>query len=50
VLTDIAAALRRMAEGTYGTCERCATTIPLERLEILPHARFCISCQPSQVV
>jgi RNA polymerase-binding transcription factor len=44
-LAGTAKALRRMAEGTYGTCERCANGIPLERLEILPHARFCAHCQ-----
>jgi DnaK suppressor protein len=47
-LTETAAALRRMAEGTYGTCSRCATSIPGERLEILPHARFCVPCQRLQ--
>jgi RNA polymerase-binding transcription factor DksA len=44
-VADTAQALRRMAEGSYGTCERCTTTIPLERLEVLPHARFCVPCQ-----
>ena len=44
-LADTALALRRMADGTYGTCERCTADIPLERLEILPHARFCVPCQ-----
>jgi len=44
-LADTAEALRRMAEGTYGTCKRCAVSIPLERLEILPQTRFCLPCQ-----
>lgn len=44
-LADTAEALRRMAEGTYGTCKRCAVNIPLERLEILPQTRFCLPCQ-----
>ena len=43
-VADTAQALRRMAEGSYGTCERCTATIPLERLEVLPHARFCVPC------
>ncbi|MFC6023695.1 TraR/DksA family transcriptional regulator [Plantactinospora solaniradicis] len=47
-LADSARALRRMAEGSYGTCERCTADIPLERLEILPHARFCVPCQRQQ--
>jgi RNA polymerase-binding transcription factor len=44
-VADTAQALRRMADGSYGTCERCTAGIPLERLEILPHARFCVPCQ-----
>ena len=44
-LSEIAHALRRMAQGTYGVCERCETAIPAERLEVLPHARFCAPCQ-----
>lgn len=48
-LADTAAALRRMAEGTYGTCEHCAGNIPLERLEALPHARFCAPCQRTRI-
>jgi RNA polymerase-binding transcription factor DksA len=47
-VADTAQALRRMADGVYGTCERCAADIPLERLEILPHARFCMPCQQSR--
>jgi RNA polymerase-binding transcription factor DksA len=45
---DTARALRRMADGSYGTCERCTERIPLERLEILPHAHFCVRCQRRQ--
>jgi RNA polymerase-binding transcription factor DksA len=47
-VADTARALRRMAEGSYGTCERCTADIPLQRLEILPHARFCVPCQRKQ--
>ncbi|WP_323373473.1 TraR/DksA family transcriptional regulator [Plantactinospora alkalitolerans] len=47
-LADTAQALQRMAEGSYGRCERCTGDIPLERLEILPHARFCVPCQRQQ--
>ena len=48
VVADTALALRRMAEGAYGVCERCSRTIPVERLEILPQARFCVPCQRTQ--
>ena len=47
-VSETAHALQRMAEGSYGTCERCAVDIPLQRLEILPHARFCVPCQRGQ--
>lgn len=44
-VADSAEALRRMAEGRYGVCERCSGSIPVERLEVLPHARYCMPCQ-----
>ncbi|MEU3453381.1 TraR/DksA C4-type zinc finger protein [Micromonospora sp. NPDC006766] len=47
-LAQISDALRRIAEGGYGICERCTAPIPTERLEVLPHARFCVPCQQKQ--
>ena len=44
-LADTDAALRRLTEGCYGRCERCGSTIEPERLEILPMAKRCTSCQ-----
>lgn len=44
-IADTAHALRRMSEGTYGTCERCGGEIPTARLEIIPSARSCVPCQ-----
>ncbi|HVM39406.1 MAG TPA: TraR/DksA C4-type zinc finger protein [Acidimicrobiia bacterium] len=41
-LAQIEAALRRVDEGTYGTCEACGQAIAPERLEAQPAARFCI--------
>jgi DnaK suppressor protein len=37
-------ALKKMELGTYGTCERCGSPIPIERLEALPWAIFCVDC------
>ena len=48
VLADTIEALKRMADGTYGVCERCRHDIPVERLEILPHDRFCVPCQQTR--
>jgi RNA polymerase-binding transcription factor DksA len=35
----------RRAQGTYGICEDCGTEISPERLEFLPEATRCVSCQ-----
>lgn len=44
-LEEIDAALARLDHGAYGVCQHCWTPIAAERLEILPHARFCVRCQ-----
>lgn len=41
----IEAALVRIDNGQYGLCSDCGRPIPLERLEALPSAAFCIDCQ-----
>ncbi|RMH01317.1 MAG: TraR/DksA family transcriptional regulator [Planctomycetota bacterium] len=38
-------ALERIETGTYGRCEACRGEIPTRRLEALPYARYCVSCQ-----
>jgi RNA polymerase-binding transcription factor DksA len=38
-------ALAKLANGTYGTCETCRRPIPVARLEAVPYARRCLSCQ-----
>ena len=43
-LEEVDAALRRLAEATYGVCERCARPIGQDRLEARPVARLCIRC------
>jgi RNA polymerase-binding protein DksA len=45
MLTAIDAALKRMDEGTYGTCTNCGREIPAERLEAYPWASLCIDCK-----
>jgi RNA polymerase-binding protein DksA len=45
VLSQIDAALERIENGTFGTCERCGKPIPQERLEARPWARYDIDCQ-----
>jgi DnaK suppressor protein len=45
LLREIEEALVRMREGTYGTCQDCGLPVSKKRLEALPWARFCVSCQ-----
>ena len=42
VLADIDAALKRIDDGTYGTCTKCGREIATERLEARPWASLCI--------
>jgi len=44
-LGEIADALQRIKNGTYGTCEACSEAIPKKRLEVFPSARYCVKCQ-----
>jgi RNA polymerase-binding transcription factor DksA len=44
-LADVAHALERLDQGTYGICEACGQPIGDERLEALPAARFCLKDQ-----
>ena len=44
-LADVEHALRRLDDGTYGTCEACGKPIEDNRLEAVPAARFCLADQ-----
>jgi RNA polymerase-binding transcription factor DksA len=44
-LGEIEAALRRIDDGTYGTCPMCGQQIAEERLRALPWASLCIDDQ-----
>jgi len=44
-LFEIDEALKRLARGTYGTCEMSGKQIPKARLEARPFARFTVECQ-----
>jgi len=37
-------ALRKLAEGTYGTCDVCGGEIPSPRLEAQPESAVCVNC------
>jgi DnaK suppressor protein len=42
--TEVARALEKMDDGTYGICDRCGTLIPEERLEARPWSVLCVRC------
>ena len=44
-LQETEAALARVDDGSYGSCDRCREPIPAERLTIVPAARCCVACQ-----
>jgi DnaK suppressor protein len=44
-LSEVLQALRRMAEGSYGSCRHCGSQLPIEQLEVLPQVSRCMSCQ-----
>lgn len=43
-IVEIDAALARIADGTYGTCEICGGAIGRDRLRALPEVRRCLAC------
>ena len=45
VLYQIDDALKRMEEGSYGTCQQCNKVITMSRLKAVPYASLCIKCQ-----
>lgn len=44
-LLSINAALQKIDDGSYGSCEECGEDIGKERIKALPFARCCIRCQ-----
>lgn len=43
-LEEVVGALKRLDEGSYGTCLRCGEAISAMRLEVLPTTQHCIAC------
>src|SRR4051812_19929252 len=43
-LSEIEAALSRLASGHYGQCESCEHPMEAKRLEAVPQARQCLRC------
>jgi DnaK suppressor protein len=45
LLRNVRGALRRIQDGTYGTCMHCEEDISPKRLDAVPWAGYCIRCQ-----
>ena len=45
MLVEIDGALKRIDDGTFGTCARCGQEIAAGRLEAYPWASLCIDCK-----
>jgi DnaK suppressor protein len=48
LLRDIQDALRRIEDGTFGTCTNCEEAIGWNRLVAVPWTPFCIRCQEAE--
>jgi DnaK suppressor protein len=45
LLREVSGALRRIDNGTYGVCAECEEPISSKRLDAVPWARYCVTCQ-----
>ena len=45
LLREVQDALRRIDQGAYGVCYACEEPISVKRLDAVPWAKFCVSCQ-----
>ncbi len=43
-LSGLKFALSRLHDDDFGICARCIQTIPVGRIMLLPHSRFCANC------
>lgn len=44
----VSAALKRIDDGTYGTCTKCGLLIEHGRIKVLPSAELCATCEAKQ--
>ena len=45
---EIDEALKKIEEGSFGTCEGCKTKISKKRLKAIPYTRLCLKCQEAK--
>jgi RNA polymerase-binding transcription factor DksA len=47
-LEEIAFALARIDDGSYGICSACGVPIGIERLLAMPETRHCVTCRQAR--
>jgi DnaK suppressor protein len=45
LLREVEDALRRIERGNYGICHDCEEPISAKRLDAVPWAKYCVTCQ-----
>ena len=45
MLAQVDTALAKIDAGTYGKCDQCSQPIAAGRLDAIPYATLCVSCQ-----
>ena len=48
LLGKVESALERLADGSFGTCDRCGQEIPPRRLEVRPVTTLCLDCKDEE--
>ncbi len=48
LLYEVDQALRRLYRNEYGVCASCGKDVGKPRLDAIPHATYCVSCQEKQ--
>jgi len=48
LLQEVEDALQKIDKNKYGNCEACGVEISLKRLDVEPHAKFCMDCKTEE--
>ena len=43
-LNNLKVALSNIGDPDFGLCSRCKSQIPIGRILLMPHSRFCVNC------
>ena len=43
-LNNLKIALSNIYDTDFGLCSRCKSQIPIGRILLMPHSRFCVNC------